>query len=776
MTSATSVLRRPDRRLPSEVTSFVGRRRELAEVRRSLNGARLVTLTGIGGVGKTRLALHAAAGLRAAFPDGVWLAELGDLPDPDALADKIAAVFGLPADAGHPLAALTAFLADKRLLLVLDNCEHVLNACAALADRLLSTVAGLRVLATSRQPLELPGERTLPVGALAVPGPGGASRPGTLEQYDGIALFVDRARAIQPGFTLNERNYDLVVEVCRRLDGIPLAIELTAARLRSFSLAQLLDRLEDRYSLLTTGNRGAPKRQQTLQALMDWSYQLCTPEERTLWARLSVFTGGFELAAAEAVSGTGFDGTTIVDALAGLVDKSVVARTETDGRTRFWMLETIRRYGMDRLTEAGERDEVRRRHRDWFKDLVATAEAEWVGPNQVAWHRRFAAEGPNLRLALDYCLNEDGGQQDALEFATSLCVHGRGCTSLAEGRRWLDRVLAQVPEPTSARANALWVNGWLALLQGDCPAARVLLDEARALAQRLGDAPAMAYVVQFSALADLFDGEFAAAVDGFADAMRRHEEVGNPNGLRASALQRVMARCFAGDAVAAAAIKRTRMVLRPTPSPVTGAYLSWCDAIERFIRRDRGDASGPAMQALRIGADAGEQWLVALSMETLAWLAADAGEHLRAARLLGAAEAARQAIGTKLSGLAYLRKHHEVSERVARSVLGDAAFEAGYREGARMSESQAISFAAPGKPARQAPGRAARGDSALTTRELEIADLVARGLSNQEIADALVIARRTAETHVGHILAKLGFSARAQIAAWTSEHRPSAGR
>jgi predicted ATPase/DNA-binding NarL/FixJ family response regulator len=771
----TSVLHRPERRLPAEVTSFVGRRRELAEVRRSLSGARLVTLTGIGGVGKTRLALRAASGLRAAFPDGVWLAELGELHDPAALADKIASVFGLASDARQPLAALTGFLADKRLLLVLDNCEHVLNACAALADRLLSAVGGLRVLATSRQPLEIPGERTLPIGALAVPEAGGVPRPETLGQYDGVALFVDRARANQPGFALTERNCALVTEVCRRLDGIPLAIELTAARLRSFSLTQILDRLDDRYSLLTTGNRAAPKRQQTLQALVDWSHRLCTPEERTLWARLSVFTGGFELAAAEVVGDAGPDGSAVADTLSGLVEKSVVGRVETDGQTRFCMLETIRRYGMDQLAAAGELELVHRRHRDWFKQLVAEAEAEWVGPKQLAWHHRINAEGANLRVALDYSLTEEGGQQAALEFATSLCVHRRACSSLDEGRRWLDRALAQAPDPTPARAKALWVNAWLALLQGDCPAARSLLAQSRELAERLGDASALAHVVQFSALADLFDGDFAAAADGFAQAVRCHQDAGDDDGARLSTLQRVMALCFAGTPTAAAALKRTRTLLRPAPSPVTEAYLCWYDAVERFIRGDRGNPAGPAVQAVRIGAEAGERWLVSLSVETLAWIAAAAGDHVRAARLLGAAAAARQSIGTRLAGLAYLRTHHDACERAARSAIGAEAFEAAYQAGTRMSETQAISYAAPSKPARQAPGRA-KAAPALTSRELEIADLVARGLSNQEIADVLVIARRTAETHVGHILAKLGFTTRAQIAAWACEHRPIASR
>jgi predicted ATPase/DNA-binding NarL/FixJ family response regulator len=742
--------------IPAEVTSFVGRRRDLASVRRSLGGGRLLTVTGTGGVGKTRLALRAATELRRAFPDGVWLAELGELRSTDSVAAKVASVLGAGGD-------LIGFLPGKRLMLVLDTCEHLLDSCALLADELLSACAGLHILATSRQPLGAPGERILPVEPLAVPDAGGPLEPKMLGHYDSVTLFVRRAKAVNPDFAVTEGNCEQVADLCRRLDGVPLALELAAARLRTLSLGQIGDALSDSGSLLTTGNRAAPERQRTLRASIDWSHRLCTPAERVLWSRLSVFAGGFDGAAAEAVAGGGAG-----EALAGLVEKSVVERAETDGRTRYRLLEVIRQYGRDRLAEAGERERTAARHRDWFVRLVQRAEADWLGPDQPSWYRRVHAESANLRQALDFCLVKADDGAAALELATSLCAHRRALDSLSEGRRWLDRALGQAPRTAPARAKALWTNAWLALLQGDGPAARVLLDECREIAERTQDAAALAHQVQFSALADLFEGDATLAVTGFGEAVRRHREAGDLAGARLSRLQQIMSRCFAGDAVAAASIKRAGKFLGPDTGSAAHGYLSWYDAVERFVRRDRGDAAVPASRALLIGAEIEDRWLVALALETLAWTAADAGEHLHAAHVFGAAAAVRETIGSRLSGLAHLSVHHDRCEHAARSALGDDKFEAAHRSGVRMREREAISYAA----TLRRPGAAKRRPAArpqLTSREREIADLVARGLSNQEIAGSLVIARRTAETHVGHILTKLGFTARAQIAAWVAE-------
>ncbi|MDT8913145.1 LuxR C-terminal-related transcriptional regulator [Amycolatopsis sp. PS_44_ISF1] len=743
--------------LPAELTSFVGRRRELAAVRRSLGGARLLTLTGLGGVGKTRLALRAAAGMRRAFPDGVWLVELGEVRDTGGVAAEVASALGLADDRD-----LVGFLSGRRLMLVLDTCEHLLGSCAELAGELLSASAGLRLLVTSRQPLGRLGERVLRVDPLAVPDPG-PLEPRMLGHYDAVTLFLHRARAVDREFTVTDANCAEVVRLCRALDGIPLALELAAARLRTLTLTQVGEALADACGLLTTGNRAGPRRQRSLRASIGWSHRLCTPAERAVWSRLSVFAGGFDLAAAESVAGAGPG-----EVLSGLVEKSIVERAEVDGRTRYRMVEVIRQYGRDRLAGSGEQGATAVRHRDWFMRLVRQAEADWLGPDQLTWYRRIRAEGPNLRQALDFCLSTADGGPEALELATALCGHRRALGSLAEGRRWLERAIDQAAGPAPVRAKALWTTAWLALMQGDGAAARALLAECREIAERTQDASVRAHETQFSALADLFDGEFALAVTRFGEAIKRHREAGDQAGVRLSRFQLVMSRCFAGDPSAAASVKRARKFLRPDTEPAAHGYLSWYDAVERSVRRDRGDAAAPAKRALQIGAEIKDHWLVALALETLAWAVADAGEHLRAAHLFGAAEAARTALGCRLSGLAHLLAHHDRCAGAARSALGEEKFAAAYRSGTRMREQEAVAYAA----APRKPG-AARGKpsirSPLTVREREIADLVARGLSNQEIAGSLVIARRTAETHVGHILAKLGFTSRAQIAAWVAE-------
>lgn len=764
----TSVPHRVSGTLPAGLTSFVGRRRELAEIRRSFGSTRLLTLTGVGGVGKTRLALRAAETVGRTFTDGVWLVELADLATPELLADRVASVFGLAGTPeAQPWADLEAFVADRHLLVVLDNCEHLLDAAAVLAQRLLSVSGGLRILATSRQPLGMFGERALAVAPLAVPDGRGVVRPEVLDHYDAVALFVDRARAVRPEFRLTDDNCAAVVRLCDQLDGIPLAIELAAARLRACSPHQLVELLTDRFAVLTTGNRTGPPRQQTLRAMVDWSFELCTDRERTLWQRLSVFADGFTLAAAEDVCpGAGLATAAVADTLAALIDKSVVTRIDHGQAPRYRMLETIRQYGLRRLTEAGAYAEVGRRHRDWCGRLIAAADVGWVGPDQVGWYDRVRRERANLQAALRFCLEEEDDGQAAVDLAASLCIHRRACASLVEGRRWLDHVLGRVPQPSPARAKALWVNAWLALLQGDTAAARALLDECRDVARTTGDREAMAYAVQFFALADLFDGDAVAAVAGLRDAVARHRELDLGEHSRVAELQLKMACCFARDPEAGAVVRAARESWRGSPPSITQAYLAWFASLVDVLGGDRPAAAEPAADALRVAAAAGDRWLESLCLETIAWSVCAAGDHARAARLLGAAETTRTEIGARLSGLAHLHPPHDLAVRAARAGLGDEAFDAGFRAGAALTGEQAVALGL-GGPAAAVPSPPAV--SPLTRREREVADLVAKGLSNKEIAATLVITIRTAQTHVSHILTKLGFTSRAQIAAWVAE-------
>jgi non-specific serine/threonine protein kinase len=778
---AASALRHQSDNLPIELTSFVGRRRELAQARRLLVEARLVTLTGVGGVGKTRLALRLADEVRRTFQHGVRLVELAEVEEPESLVEKVGSVLGVDSAPGEdPLVALRGFVADRRLLLVLDNCEHLVEACAVLVGALLSSSEGLRVLCTSRQPLGIAGEHTFAVPSLDVPEPARRLPASALDQYDAVSLFVARATAILPNFSITEDNAPAVVRLCQQLDGIPLAIELAAARLRAFSVQQILERLGDRYRLLTAGNRIALPRQRTLRALVDWSFGLCSPAECTLWARLSVFSGGFDLESAEAVcSGDGVPADEVFDLLAGLVDKSVVVRGDVRGRVRYRMLETIRQYGRDRLIESRDEETLRRRHRDWFALLAEQAEAGWLGPQQVAFTERTDVENANLRLALEFCLAEPGDGQTALRLAASLCNYRRACGSLSEGRRWLDRVLARAPEPTPARAKALWVQAWLVLLQGDLDTGRSLLAECRTVAERVDDRSALAHVTQFTGLAEVFAGRFEAGMALLGEAMLRYAELDDSDAATLVFGQLTMARCFAVDEQAPEAVRVCLQYVDPVDSPEPYAYVLWYQAILRFRLGRVAEATASVDRALRVRPVPRDTWLVALCLETLAWCTSVDGAPARAATLLGAAEATRRSMGSALAGLPYLAVPHEECVLRIRRRLGDGDYEDAYVAGVELGPDAAVEFARGGAPASHRAGPVTPDDDPLTRREREIADLVARGMSNKEIAATLVIAQRTAETHVEHILSKLGFNRRAQIAVWAAgrrDHDPPATR
>src|SRR5499427_8131540 len=368
--------------LPAELTSFVGRRGELAAVRRLLAGSRLVTLTGVGGVGKTRLALRAAAELRRAFRDGEWLVRLDQLREEALVAQAVASTLGLQDRAGHaPAAMLAEYLAGRQLLLVLDNCEHLVDAAAKLADQLLRAAAGLRVLAISRESLTMTGETVLAVPPLAAPEAGQPLTAAELARFPAAQLFAERAAQVVPGFTVTEANVAAVAGICHRLEGLPLAIELAAARLPVLSAEQIEARLGDRLGLLIRGGRARPPRQQTLRASIEWSYELCSAAERLLWARLSVFAGGFELDAAEGVcADQRLAAGRVLDLLAALAGKSILTAGHGEGVARYRLPEPLREFGQERLQESGEYTALRRRHRDWHEQLARRVDTDWLSP------------------------------------------------------------------------------------------------------------------------------------------------------------------------------------------------------------------------------------------------------------------------------------------------------------------------------------------------------------------------------------------------------------
>ena len=432
--------------LPAELTSFVGRRGEVAEVRRLLAESRLVTLTGVGGVGKTRLALRAAARLRRAFRDGVWLVQLDQLREGALVAQAIAGALGLHGRAGAPEEALADYVADRQLLLVLDNCEQLVDAAAKLADLLLRGAAGLRVLATSRESLNIVGETVLPLAPLPAPE---ARRPLTLAElarFPAVALFADRAGHAVPGFAVTTANMAAVAGICRRVEGLPLALELAAARLRVLSPEQIEARLGDRLGLLTGGCRANPARQQTLRASIEWSYELCSGPERLLWARLSVFAGGFELDAAEGICADDrLAAGDVLDLLAALADKSVlIAEHGEGGGVRYRLPETLREYGKERLQESGEYPTLRRRHRDWYEQLARQADAGWLSPQMTDRVARLFREHANVQAAQDFCQAEPGEAEAGLRIAMHVWTfYYRNAGYLSEGRYWVGQALGE---------------------------------------------------------------------------------------------------------------------------------------------------------------------------------------------------------------------------------------------------------------------------------------------------------------------------------------------
>ncbi|MFI7051563.1 ATP-binding protein [Streptosporangium canum] len=764
--------------LPAEVTSFVGRRHEVAEVKRLLSGARVVTLTGTGGVGKTRLALRAAADVLRAFRDGVWLVDLAALESPELLVQAVNEALEIRDRSSRPpMRVLVEHLRDKQALVILDNCEHLLHDCAVLAETLVRSTPEVRILATSRQVLGIAGEQTLSVPALPLPLPDSdLSRPSleSLAQYDAIQLFVERAGAVLPGFAVTEANRDAVERICRRLDGIPLGIELAAVRLRALSVEQLLVRLDDRFQLLTAGSRAALPRQQTLRALIDWSYALCTEQERLLWARASVFADGLDLAAAEEVcSGDGILREEVVDLVIGLVDKSVLIRDDrssSPSAARYRLLETVRQYGRERLAATGQAAAFQRRHRDYYRKLSAEARAEQFGPSQVAWFTTLKIEHANLRAALEHCFARPEGVATGLGMAADLLYHWITNCYLAEGRRWLDRGIAARAGPDETRARALWTGSWLAVIQADVTSAAAMLEEARDLGERLGQEPVLAYVALYSGMVAMYRGDAGSAVELYEEAVTRHRATGDPVGLALALIRLCLARSFLGDSPGAvSAAEECLAVCDAHGEGWHRAYAMMALGIEIWRQGDAPRAAGLEKESLRFNCSLSDPLGAGINLEVLAWIAAAEKQYQKAARLLGVLETVWQAIGAPLSGFGHLAGYHDECVSRVRRALGEPAFNTAVRRGARLSYDEALAYAldesAPGDGSQAEEGRPAP----LTRREMEIAQLVAQGMSNKEIAAALVIAQRTAEGHVEHILSKLGFTSRAQVAVWIGE-------
>ncbi|MET8827032.1 LuxR C-terminal-related transcriptional regulator [Streptomyces sp. NPDC004610] len=780
---------RRDGRPPVETTSFVDRRGEQSEGRELLARARLVTLTGPGGVGKTRLAARIAARVERAFPDGVRFVHLAGLHDPGLVPLAAADALGLHDHSARPvLDALVEQVRDRRLLLVLDNCEHLTAACAELAAALLHGTTGIRVLATSRHRLGLTEEHLLEIRPLPVPGPDDdlTAHPGPA-----LTLFADRAAAVVPGFRLTAANRAAVARLCRRLDGLPLAIELAAVRMRVLGVEQLIARLDDRYRLLSAGSPAVLPRHQTLGAAIDWSHELCTRREQLVWARASVLAGGFDLEAAEAVCADGelvrsYD---VLEAVAGLLDKSVLCREppppepdttdapdtpaeDTGTPVRYRLLDTLRHYGRQKLrARPGEERAARRRHLAWTQRRAEESESAWFGPAQRQIVARLRADQDNLRAALDFALTDPGEALAGLRLAGTLWFYWHACGAPREGRHWLDRALDANPGPTRERARALWTSALLAGCPEDLTRGRSQAEEARALALRLGDRAEAAHAEYVMGVVVLFGNDLPAALAHFRAGVARGPVPGQH--LSMVALDRVELACalaFLGEADQAIAVcEETRRLCERHGDAWVLSYVLRMLALAHVVKDDLPRAERHAREALRLKRAVHDVLGIGLTLDLLARITVLRGAPDRAAVLLGGADRVWAAVSRDRWGSDALNTARADAETRSRAALGPALFQKAYELGGSLGLEEIVGHALEERRAAPAPVPApAPAPAPLTRRENEVAQLVAEGLANQQIADRLVIARRTAEGHVERILTKLGFTSRSQIAAWVA--------
>jgi predicted ATPase/DNA-binding CsgD family transcriptional regulator len=740
----------------------------------------LLTLTGTGGTGKTRLALALAATLRDSFADGIWFVDLSATIDPFLVTPAIAQVLGVR-EAGQqaPLETLKQAVRDRQLLLVLDNFEQVVTAAAEVAE-LLTAAPGLKVLVTSRTPLHISGEHEFPVPPLGLPDP---TRPATsegLSQSEAVALFIQRAEAARPDFQVTSQNAPAVAEICVCLDGLPLAIELAAARIKLLPPQALLGRLSNRLQLLTGGARDRPVRQQTLRGTIDWSYGLLDEGEQMLFRRLAVFSGGCTLEAAEAICVGDAHDVDVLEGLAALVDQQLLRQEEASGEPRFGMLETVREYALWRLENSSEAEELRQRHARHFLALAERAEPELRGPQQRAWLDRLEREHANLRAALGWVL-ERGEAETALRLSSALRWFWEQRGYLGEGLRWLERALAEgAGAPTPVRAKAHNAAGGLAWPLQRYEAAAAHLQECLALGRTLGDQQLVARALGNLGSVAYERGDLVGTAALYEESLAVFRELGDTQGVTIALSNLGLVATQQGEYGRATALLMESLSLSRELGDEWRIALALANQGEVALRQgEHGEATARYGEALALFRSLRDPRLIAITLDGLARTAAARGQPARATRLFGAAEAARERIGTLVD--APERPVYDTAVAGVRARLGETAFTAAWAEGRAMSLEQAMDYAL----ATEGPAPATGGKGAteaadpwvpLTPREREVAALVARGLTNRRIAEELVITEGTAELHVVHILNKLGFHSRVQIATWFAERAATTAR
>ena len=756
---------RPADNLPLQLTGFVGREQEISELERLLSGgARLLTLTGPGGSGKTRLAQAVALEVVEGFEDGVWWVELAPVSDPDLVPQAVARVLNVPeTPVRSPTDAIADDLRDLDILIVLDNCEHLVAACAVFAGALLLSCPNLAILATSREALGIAGERNFPVPPLPLPERLRGSEG--LAEYGAIELFVDRARAVAPDFGLTTSNAPAVTELCRRLDGIPLAIELAAARVRLLSVEQISSRLDQSFDLLAGDDRTAMPRQRTLGAAMDWSYELLSEQEKILFRRISVFAGGFTLDATESVcAGEGVESREILDLLSDLAAKSLVMVAERDDAARYRLLETIRQYGRQKLEESGEAERVRERHARYYLALAEAAEPDLR--EQEAWLRRLEREHANFRAALSWTLDgpeeqPEGRAELGLELAASL-AQGRFWNAYGpnEGQAWLQKGLTRSgAPPRDLRAKALGLAGFLAIWQGNYQRSAALLEEGMVLYKELGDKPGIATSLFHLGNMALHgqDHEHASAIRQEAEALLG--ELADPQARGLLLYLLGFAALDEDDQDRADAYAGEGLELNRELGDLRG--MAMCLSVLGISALERPDVERAAAiyrEDLRLLRRLQDKTGTAYGLRGMACVAALQKDAARAARLWGTAEAVGEAVGLPLSPFDRIHPDYEALLNTTR-LDDEATWEAALAEGRATTPEESIEYALSTEHAAPASGETTA--SPLSARETEIIALVADGLTNSQVAQNLYLSPRTVGQHLRSIYRKLGVPSRA---------------
>jgi len=778
----------PPGNLPSELTSFIGRERETAEVKRGLEAFRLLTLTGPGGCGKTRVALAVGESLATRFDGGVWWVELAPVSDPALVPRAVASALGVHEQVGRSMDDLLHdHLESRRLLLILDNCEHLIGACATLANTLLRACPNLRVLATSREAMGIAGENVVLVPCLSLPDPR-ASRP----WGDAVRLFVDRAATVAPGFALDERNSSALVRICERLDGLPLAIELAAAKVKVLSAEQISTRLDDCFRLLGTGNRTLLPHHRTLRATMDWSHALLDREERILFRRLSVFSGGFTLEAAEHVCAWGdIEENEVLAWLSRLVDKSLVLAGEQGVEARYHLLQTVREYAREQLHESGEAAHASRRHAAFILDLAERAESGLTGAWQGWWLARLETELDNLRAAIRWSLEEE--PEACLRLAGALWEFCYMRGHYGEGREWLEGALARAGDSSPASyARALAGAGILDLLQCEYDRAISLLEESLAIFRKLEDRSGVGSVLQSLGSIARERGRYAEAENLHSESLALQRELGNKVGVARSLVGLGFAAWLQGDTVLAGSLCSEALNLyrelqdaegmawslvnlgaaaqhagnpgRATTLLEEGLVLSretgykegiaWSLDQLGVVAQRRGDherASALFRESFELHVDLGDRWRAASVLESLAGTLRRQRRPEPAARILGAAGGLRDQISTPVPPCE--RATHEDNVSALRTAMGEETFAAALARGRALKPARILADNGPVDVQPTSP-------TSLTTREVEVLRLVAHGLNDPQVAEQLFISRRTVHAHLRSIYQKLGVTTR----------------